>query len=224
MTSKEPSETIHYHLSELKLASNPDDPRNILPTFDSSDKVILDIGCGIGQTFVAAGIADDSSRVLIGLDNEIEPLIYGAEEFSNVKFINALADQLPIATGSIDKVVSRVTIPYTNIPVSLQEINRVLKPGGEIWMTLHSMRVLLNPLLGSSRRVSVKSVLIRTFFLFNGFLLHCFGTLLPLPGSGSRESFQTSGGIRRLLKKNNFEHIVIERGSHFLVTARKRSD
>ena len=224
MTSKEQSETIRYHLSELKLASNPDDPRNILPDFNNSHKVILDIGCGIGQTFVAAGIAEDDSRTLIGLDNEIEPLLYGVREFPNVKFINALADQLPIASSSIDKVVSRVTIPYTNIPVTFKEINRVLKPGGEIWLTLHSMRVLLNPLLGSFSAVSVKGVLIRSFFMLNGLLLHCFGTLLPLPGSGSRESFQTSSGIRRLLEKNNFDHIVIERGSHFLVTARKRSD
>lgn len=224
MTSKELSETIRYHLSELKLSSNPDDPRNILPVFDSTHKVILDIGCGIGQTFVAAGIAEDESRLLIGLDNEIEPLHYGVDEFTNVKFINALAHQLPIESGSIDIIVSRVTIPYTNIPVTFQEINRVLKPGGEIWMTLHSMRILLNPLLGAFSTVSAKGVLARSFFLFNGFLLHCFGILLPLPGSGAYESFQTSSGIRRLLKKNNFDQIVVKRDSHFLITARKRTN
>ena len=224
MTSNELSETIRYHLGELELASNPDDPRSIAPVFDSEHKVILDIGCGIGQTFVAAGIAEDDSRLLIGIDNEIEPLLYGREEFTNVKFINALAGQLPIESGSVDMVVSRVTIPYTNIPVTFQEINRVLKPGGEIWMTLHSTRVLLNPLLKSFRAVSARGVLSRSFFLFNGFLLHCFGILLPLPGSGAYESFQTNSGIRRLLKKNNFDQIVIKRDTHFLVTGRKRID
>lgn len=223
MTSRELSETIRYHLGELEVSFNTDDPRNTLPVFNNSHKVILDIGCGIGQTFVATGIAEDESRLLIGLDNEIEPLHYGVDEFTNLKFINALADQLPIASGSVDMVVSRVTIPYTNIPVTFQEINRILKPGGEIWMTLHSVRALLNPMLRPSGSVSAKAILIRSFFLLNGFLLHCFGILFPLPGSGAYESFQTNSGIRSLLKKNNFERIVIKRDNHFLVTARKRT-
>lgn len=223
MTSKESSETIRYHLGELELASDPQNPRSIVPEFDSGHGVILDIGCGIGQTFIAAGIAKDDSRLLIGIDNEIEPLLYGVSEYSNVRYINASADRLPLKSGSVDMVVSRVTLPYTNIPVSLREIDRVLKPGGELWITLHSTRVLFNPLLKSFRTVNLRGVLSRLFFLLNGLLLHIFGILLPLPGSGAYESFQTSNGIRRVLEKNNFIEIDIKRDNHFLVTARKRS-
>lgn len=224
MTTTELSETVQYHLRELKLSSDPDDPRSILPDFKPHHKVILDIGCGVGQTFIAAGLDQDQSRLLIGLDNELEPVQYGTVHFGTIKFINGLGDKLPLKSGSVDMVISRVTIPYTNIPVTLSEINRVLKPGGEVWMTLHSIRVLINPLVKSFKAVSLKGVVVRSFFLFNGLLLHCFGKILPLPGSGAYESFQTSSAIRRLLKKTGFQHIDISRDKHFLVTATKPLD
>lgn len=215
------SETIQYHLGELAVSTDLDNPRRLLPAIKENHKTILDLGCGIGQTFIATGIHEDGSRLLIGIDNEIEPLDYGKQHYEGICFVNAEAERLPIQSQSVDLVISRVTLPYTNIPVSIKEINRILKPGGEIWITLHSVKTLFNPLVTSVKKASLKGVVIRSFFLLNGLIFHCTGRLLPLPKSGSYESFQTNRSIRRVLENNHFEDVKIGRSTHFLVTATK---
>jgi hypothetical protein len=56
------------------------------------------------------------------------------------------------------------------------------------------------------------------YILLNSALFH----LLQLQFSyfGTYESFQTRRGIKRALERYGFSNIVIERGQHFLVTAR----
>lgn len=215
------SDTIAYHLGELETAKDKTNPRHLMPEFKSYHRVILDIGCGIGQTFIAAGLVEEKDRTLVGLDIEIEPLQFGHAHTPSIQFLLGDGSCLPIRSGCIDLVVSRVTLPYTNIPAAIAELQRVLKPGGEIWITLHSAKVLFNPLVRYFRVLGIKGFLVRLFFLFNGVLLHVVGILLPHPKSGVYESFQTNRGIRRLLKKHKFVAVEISRGTHFLVTARK---
>lgn len=215
------SATVRYHLGELALARDPTHPRHLMPRIADHHRVILDIGCGIGQTFVGAGLNNNADRTLIGLDYDLEPLRYGARHMPGIGYVNADANSLPIASGSVDLVVSRVSLPYTNLPVSMAEIERVLKPGGEIWITLHSLKILINPLMGALGKWRIKGVLVRLFYLLNGLLLHCTGRLMPLPGRGVYESFQTNGAMRRLLRRLGFVQVKIQRDAHFLVTARK---
>ena len=215
------SDTIDYHLGELALARDASHPRHLLPDFRPCHKVIIDIGCGIGQTFIAAGLDSDSGRTLVGIDYELEPLQYGRHHSPGIQFLQGDGNSLPIGSGCVDLVVSRVSLPYTNIPLAMAEIHRILKPGGEIWITLHPARVLINPLIKSFRELSIKGFLVRSFFLLNGLLLHWFGFLLPHPRTGVYESFQTNKGIRRLLERYEFDSVKITRGVHFLVTASK---
>ena len=221
MEATNQSENITYHLGELELSKSPENLRSIIPEFKSKHLSILDMGCGIGQTFVATGANEDGARTLIGLDYDLEALSYGQRNYTHIYYINGECSNLPIKTESMDLVVSRVTLPYTNIPKAIKEIERVLKPGGELWITLHSAKVLLNPLLKSLKSISMKSIIVRSFYLMNGVLFHFFGVLLPNPKSGEYESFQTDRGIRRELRRNNFKKIKIKRGVHFLVTAVK---
>jgi hypothetical protein len=44
-------------------------------------------------------------------------------------------------------VITRVSLPYTNINTSLMKVRRVLRKGGKLWMTLHPIffaYILLN--------------------------------------------------------------------------------
>jgi hypothetical protein len=50
--------SIEYHLRELEIALDKNDNRKILPNVLDSDKVILDIGCGIGLSFIALDRTD----------------------------------------------------------------------------------------------------------------------------------------------------------------------
>ncbi len=211
-----------YHLEELRAAQNAADGRHINPSFKEHHKAILDIGCGIGQTFIGTGIDKDPERSLFGIDIDIEQLKYGKANYGNITFINSSGDNLPIVTNSLDLVFSRVSLPYVHIPTAIKEISRVLKKGGEVWMTLHPFEMTREHIWQSVKGLKYKDVIFRSYVIFNGLLLHHFGRLIRFPCKGIYESFQTEKSMAALLKKENFEQIEIVREGHFLVKAVKK--
>ena len=70
--------SLDYHPLELEIARDKDDLRMSLPEVLETDRVILDIGCGIGQSLIALGHFD---RKCIGLDVDQAAINYGRENF-----------------------------------------------------------------------------------------------------------------------------------------------
>jgi ubiquinone/menaquinone biosynthesis C-methylase UbiE len=130
----EVSARIQYYLGEPEVASDPSSPYHIKPEFKESDQAILDIGCGIGQILIASKLED--RQLVIGMDIEVEPLVYGSKNYGSIQYLKGNAELLPFADGAFDKIIFRVALPYTYIPDSVAELSRVLKPGGSIWATL----------------------------------------------------------------------------------------
>ena len=192
-----------------------------MPQFSPADRAILDIGCGIGQTFVAAGLGQD--RRLVGLDIDTECLRWARSRFPHIEFIHGNAERLPFPDQSFDLVVSRVTLPYTDIPRSLREIERVLKSGGRAWLTLHSVSKAMKQMKQALRERSIKAVLFQCYVIANGLAFHFFGRLFRFPFNRSRlESFQTERPMRRCLREAGLTDIRVERGRHFVFTASKK--
>ncbi len=214
---------IQYHLRELQTAKDPNDPRHIMPTFKKHHSTILDIGCGIGQTIYASDIYNDNEKKLLGIDIDLDVLIYGCRHYPNINFINACSESLPIQSNMVDIAISRTSLPYTNINKSIEEIYRVLKPNGEIWITLHSFRMVYKHFLRSCRNLEWKDVIFRSYVMLNGLYFHLFGRLFHFPIVRRIESFQTKKRMERLLMKNNFRDIRITQGNHFLITATKKT-
>lgn len=217
------SSVTQYHLEELRAAQDSSDKRRINPAFKESHRTILDIGCGVGQTFIGTGICKDSERHLIGIDIDFETLQYGKENHANISFINSSGDNLPIVSDSIDLAFARVSLPYVHIPTAIKEISRVLKKRGEVWITLHPLEMTLEHLWQSLKGFKYKDVIFRSYVIVNGSLLHFFGTLVRFPVTGKYESFQTEKVMKSLLEKENFESIEIVRDGHFLVKAVKKA-
>jgi arsenite methyltransferase len=99
---------------------------------------VLDLGCGAGfDSLIAAREVGASGRV-ISIDMTpamLEKARVGAREagVSNVEFYEAYAESLPVPDESIDVVISNGVINLCPDKMAvLQEINRVLKPGGRI--------------------------------------------------------------------------------------------
>lgn len=212
------SATLDYHLLELDLARNPDDPRHCLPDIAAHERDVLDIGCGIGQFFVAR---DRDDVRAVGIDVDREALAYGAQNFTQVGFLCASGNALPFAAQSFDLVISRVSLPYMDIPRALDEMRRVLRPGGRLWLTLHPVGRTWRELGRSLRSWQPRDVVYRGYVLANGLLLHSFGRCLAFPRKHRFESFQTGHGMRRLLRARGFDSIQVEQGRHFMVVARK---
>lgn len=171
---------------------------------------MLDVGCGAGQTLIAAY----PDQLTYGIDIDPSALRLGRTLTQNVCFACAKAEALPFRPGEFDFVMARVSLAYTDIRKSLREIRRVLKPGGLLWITLHPFAIPW----AQAKTSSWKGKLFFAYIVLNSLLFHL--TQRQFPFLGKYESFQTEGGMRRVLGHCGFSDVVVEQGRHFLVTAR----
>lgn len=199
-----------YHLAELEIASDPGHPGHVNPPIPRHARV-LDVGCGAGQTLIAA--ARDEAAV--GVDLDLGALRLGRTLSRRILFVCASGERLPFPAASFDLAVSRVALPYMHLRTALPELRRVLRPGGTLWATLHRAAIPWQAL----RRANARGKLYHLGVLVNGLLLHLTLRQVRLPGGGC-ESFQTRSAIRRALAAAGFEEIVIPEARHFIVTAR----
>ena len=213
------SDSFTYHLAELQSVGDPSDPRRCVPSYSCSGWDVLDVGCGIGQTLVAPEFADARSRHGIDVDREAVEL--GKKMFPNLTLTVAAAEQIPYDTARFDLVFSRVALPYTDVPVALREIARVTKPGGRVWLALHSWQMERKTIAAASRHLAVRRLIDRTYVLVNSILLAIFDHCFARPWSGTFESFQFARSTSRLLRRLDFEEIVEIKEPHFCISARK---
>lgn len=207
-----------YHLEELKIATTPSDDRRTLPDISALKGSILDVGCGAGQTMIACGVDGPSA---CGVDVSLEALRLGKRLSERTNFVLAEGEGLPFADNSFDFVISRVALPYMRVVDAVREISRVLRPGGSVWLTLHSFAYTKGQLLRALRNMELRSLIFQLYVFGNGLLLHLFTRQIRFPLTSRCESFQTNRAMRRILLAAGFQNIVIDRRRHFVVTAKK---
>lgn len=213
------SPEIKYHLGELEIALDPSRPEHILPSLSSARVGIVDVGCGIGQLFVAKA-NDVGSVPCYGFDINPSLIAYARNNWpERGKFEVCSAENLPLPDGSVDVYVSRVALPYTDMRGALDEAARVLVPGGRLWITLHPLQMTLGELGAAARNGRFREVARRSVVFLNGLGFHLFGTSRRL--LGVRDSWQSASRMRRELQPN-FTDIRISTGRHFLIEATRR--
>src|SRR5436853_6244510 len=105
-------------------------------------ETVVDLGCGGGlDVFLAAQKVGPTGRA-IGIDMTAEMLERArrnaengpdGKPYANVEFHQATIDNLPLASASVDCVISNCVINLTpDKPAVFREIARVLKPGGRL--------------------------------------------------------------------------------------------
>lgn len=102
---------------------------------DLTGKIIIDVGCGTGRHW--ASLYSKNPRRLIGFDVSTGMLGKLTEKYPGAETnvlknnrLDGLEDQ------SVDLIISTLTIAHIeNIETAFFEWNRVLKPGGEIFIT-----------------------------------------------------------------------------------------
>lgn len=203
---------LEYHKSEFDVALEPSNVNRILPEAAGAE-AILDIGCGAGQTLFALG----QGKRRVGVDIDVSALQYGRQYTANqgIDLAAAGGEHLPFADKSFDFVYSRVALPYMHVPTVLNEIRRVLRPKGRLWLTLHSIDIPITQF----RRGNVKGKIYAAYIILNGFWMHLSGRTQPFV-QGKCESFQTERGMRIALTRAGFRNAQFRRTEyHFLVTA-----
>jgi ubiquinone/menaquinone biosynthesis C-methylase UbiE len=94
---------------------------------------VLDLGCGNGRSWALSDLPE--SAEITGLDIARHP-----EYPASRKFVLGRGENLPFEDASFDAIVCSIALPYMDIPVALAECFRVLRPGGELRLTLHPFR------------------------------------------------------------------------------------
>lgn len=212
-------DNIAYHLTELEIAKSDNDERYILPNLTEADQVILDIGCGLGQTFIALNCLD---RHCIGIDIDDDAIEYGKRSYGDrIEFHLSDAHQLPVDRESIDLVICRVSLPYTNIPQVINQISRALKPNGKLWLTTHKKSMAIKYFKEAwQKNSSWKRKLHVSYILLNGYFFKYFGSLLPYL-NGHYESWQDELRMHILLNQAGFESESSSKNGIEYITARK---
>src|SRR5215467_9751598 len=108
-----PKDTLDYHRLEYSIATNPDDPRRVLPDVSARHRRILDVGCGAGQTLIASNLGE--AVFAVGIDLDYSALVYGRQQTTSIHFVRAAGEQLPFRNNSFDLVLCRVALPYMHV-------------------------------------------------------------------------------------------------------------
>lgn len=104
--------------------------KHLLPWLPEKQNItVLDLGCGTG--YFSDLLATRYERV-VGTDISFKMLKYAKESRKyNIRWAQGDAFKLPYQTGSIDVVYSNLMIQWCEpIDKALQEVMRILKPGG----------------------------------------------------------------------------------------------
>jgi ubiquinone/menaquinone biosynthesis C-methylase UbiE len=99
---------------------------------------VLDIACGTGEPSITIARLLQGTGEVVGVDLSGGPLAVAGERakqhgLSNVRFQQADVHHLPFPANSFDRITSRLGVMFfADLPRSLQEMHRVLKPGGRV--------------------------------------------------------------------------------------------
>lgn len=209
-----------YHILELEIASAKNDPRRVAPALGNGFQRILDIGCGAGQTLIACDLKP--GVFFCGIDIDHDALALGKRLTNNISFVRATGEKLPFPDNYFEAVISRLALPYMHLPSALGEIARVLRPGGQIWLTLHPISMALDGFSRSLKEWNVKNLAYQCYVIANGLLFHFTGKQFRSPFNRDRcESFQTTSGVMKALHAAGFNRAHADRDRFFVVTASK---
>jgi len=97
---------------------------------------VLDVGCGTGALLQQLALSCPTA-LLCGVDPVAEMLDVARRRLpANVQLREGWAESLPFEDGEFDAVVSCSTLHYIREPMrALQEMRRVLRPGGRLTIT-----------------------------------------------------------------------------------------
>lgn len=105
------------------------------------DKWMLDVGCGAGR-FLDAASASGAQIVGIDISNAVDAAKSNLEGRKNVHLVQASIYELPFREGALDFVYCIGVIQHTPDPsASLNSIASVVKPGGEIAVTIYPRKL-----------------------------------------------------------------------------------
>ena len=134
---------------------------------------VLDVGCGAGQELLPY-----LDTVSVGIDVRRSGLVEGRSLFGSraPSLLVGVGEALPFARAAFDVVLCRLAVPYMNVRMAINEMARVLAPGGVLVLQVHHLRYYLRRLL---RAHTLKEIV--PDCLHNAAFAFCHYTLVNKP-------------------------------------------
>jgi len=187
-------------------------------TVDMRGKTVLDVGCGDGWNFAYPEFSD--ARALSGVDIDSAAIARARADFPTATFAVAVAESLPFPAASHDVVIAKASLPYTEIRLALREMRRVLKPGGQLYLTMHDWRMQLGWFRGDIADHSLPRIIDHGYIVLASAIFALTGHVPTRPWNGTRQTFQTQQRLRRELQRAGFTEVNMQRTErHLIVTA-----
>lgn len=127
---------VAYHLAEFRRQAESreiEDLRGFAAIGPESR--VLDVGCGAGQSLRLLGVS--SPAELVGVDIDSEALALGARLVGpageTTHFVRSTGDALPFESGRFTHAICRVALNYMNQGNVINQLMRVLRPGGLLY-------------------------------------------------------------------------------------------
>lgn len=175
---------------------------------------VLDVGCGVGQMLYPFVVFKGAFGV--GLDPTPQACRMGDDFYSThapsarVRFIYGKAEALPFESSSFDVVNCGLALPYMNNALALDEIGRVLRPGGILLLRIHHVRYYLRDLWQGLVSGKLLSMVHAGRVLAVGAMYHVTGRQTSTRILGN-ETFQTRWMLGRELARRG---LSIEQERH----------
>ena len=127
---------------------------DVITTKAGTPNTILDVGCGTGRLLLKAHALYPSAQ-LFGIDPAEGMVAFARSQVPSATIHLAPAESLPLADSSVDVVFSSISFHHWRDQLAaIQEICRVLRPGGYFCLTDMSLPDWLTKFI---RHVKVKS-------------------------------------------------------------------
>jgi ubiquinone/menaquinone biosynthesis C-methylase UbiE len=188
------------------------------PLFDVGGTSLLDVGCGTGWKLAAY-----QHPIRCGVDPDENAVRAARAKYPHISFVVGSAEALPFPDAHFDAVTAFISLPYTDIRRALEEIARVLTPGGEVILTLHYWSLHFKWLREAIRTRAWKRVL-DLIFVTAASGVYALSGMVPRKPQGGRETVQSAFRIRHQLSSAGFSSIETGmNGRHWVVRAAKKN-
>jgi SAM-dependent methyltransferase len=192
-----------------------------IPSISAAGKRVLDIGCANGAILMHESYGQAHERY--GIDPDAEAIADGTRRFPSLKLTVGIAEKLPYADQFFDVVISNVSLLYSDLRVSLPEIARVMRSGGNFVLTMHDWRHQVNYLKRAMGSRSHRRVIDHVYILGASLCYIATGRIPVRPWNGQRETFQSRGALTRDLARAGFDHLAFTRTERdWIITAVRR--
>ena len=197
---------VAYHVSEFLRQAEGDRHRDFLDKLRlhglESGASVLDVGGGAGHTLQLLDPLQPAERIC--LDVDLVSLAFGcrwaADVGKDVRFVGATAHELPFRDGRFSHVICRVGLNYMHQSTALEEMARVLEPGGILYVMTEGPGFDLGLI---SRARNLREFATRAVDVCHGAVLYLTGSQ-AVPGGRSKcgRAFSTARRLTANLSRS----------------------